>query len=339
MPGTSFDVITIGHGSGGQLTNQLLEEHIFPLFDNEYIDQRADGVILPRIDRPVFTTDSFVVSPISFPGGNIGDLAVNGTVNDIAMCGGIPKYISLGLILEEGLDLKVLKEVLQAVHMAANRAGVQIVTGDTKVVERGKGDKMFINSSGIGDLHKKANLGFESVKEGDCILINRSIGSHGIVVMSKRADTQFETNIESDTAPLNHMVTKMLDLFGEDIHLMRDATRGGVATVLAEIALSGKFGIEVKRNAFSVDPEVSAACEMLGYDPLYVANEGAMVTIVAAQRADDVIKFMRTDENGAQASIVGNIVYQHEGKVIISNEIGGRSVLNMLPGEQLPRIC
>ncbi len=339
MPKLDFDVITLGHGSGGLLTNRLLDKLIFDLFSNEKLDKHHDGAIF-KIDGPVaFSTDSFVVSPIFFPGGNIGELAVNGTVNDIAMCGAIPKYLSLSFIIEEGLQMTDFWEILVSIKKACDDAGVQIITGDTKVVDKGKGDKIFINTTGVGPIHPKADINIDNVKVGDKIIVSGNLATHGMAVMSVREGLEFETDIESDTANLNHTIKTLLEDFGPNIHLLRDPTRGGAATVLTEIAKSSSLGIDISEVNIPVDKQVRAACEILGLDPLYVANEGVFIAIVAGEIADDCLAKLRTLKYGSNASIIGEVVAAHSGQVVLTSAIGGRRVVNMLVGEQLPRIC
>ena len=277
--------------------------------------------------------------PFPFPGGNIGELAVNGSVNDIAMCGAIPSYLSLSFILEEGLPMADFWEILLGIKKASEKAGVKIVTGDTKVVEKGKGDQIFINTTGIGAIHPKAKIHFNSVKAGDKIIVSGKIATHGIAILSQRKGLEFETTIESDSTNLNHTVKKLLDIFGDDIHFLRDPTRGGVATVMNEVADQLKLGISLLQKNIPVDEQVEGACEMLGLDPLYVANEGLFITIVPAAIAPQVIGHLQQDENGTSASIIGDVVTDHPGKVILSSTIGGKRIINYLTGEQLPRIC
>jgi hydrogenase expression/formation protein HypE len=339
MPKLDFDMITLGHGSGGLLTNRLLDSGVFELLKNEHLDKRHDGAML-HLEGPVaFTTDSFVVSPAFFPGGNIGDLAVHGTVNDIAMCGAIPSYLSLSFILEEGLTVEEFWEVLVSIKHACEEAGVQVVTGDTKVVERGKGDKIFINTTGIGHIHPKAQIDINRVKEGDKIIVSGQLATHGIAIMSVREGLEFETTIESDTANLNHTVKALLDAFGPAIHLLRDPTRGGVATVLTEIARDSQLGIEIKQKDIPINEQVYGACEILGLDPLYVANEGIFVAVVNAKEADDFLQKLRFLPNGENAAIIGEVVKDHPRQTVLTSGIGGKRVVNMLTGEQLPRIC
>lgn len=339
LPKLDFDVITLGHGSGGLLTHKLLDSGVFDILKNEHLDARHDGAIVEMSGKTAFTTDSFVVSPIIFPGGNIGELAVNGTVNDLAMCGAHPKYISLAFILEEGLRMEEFWEVLVGIKYAAERSNVQVVTGDTKVVERGKGDKVFINTTGIGEVHPQANIAVGRIAPGDKIIISGELATHGIAIMSVREGLEFETSIKSDTQNLNHAVNALLDRFGEQIHLLRDPTRGGLATVLKEIADQARVGMEINYSALPMNEQVEGACEMLGLDPLYVANEGLFVSIVASEIADDYLDALRQTEEGKYATVIGEVTKEHPTQVLMKSAIGGRRVLNMLPGEQLPRIC
>ncbi len=339
MPKLDFDVITLGHGSGGLLTQKLLESGVFDLLKNEHLDQRHDGAIFNLTGKIAFTTDSFVISPIFFPGGNIGELAVNGTVNDLAMCGAIPKYLSLSFILEEGLRMEEFWEVLLGIKDAAQKAGVHIVTGDTKVVERGKGDKIFINTSGVGKIHPKANIALARIKAGDQIIISGEVATHGIAIMSERKGLEFDTDIVSDTRNLNHVVKKLLDQFGDRIHMMRDPTRGGVATVLKEMASQTNLGIAIGDKSVPMNESVEGACEMLGLDPLYVANEGIFISIVDASIADEYLAVLRNTPEGEKAACMGAVTSEHPGQVLLKSRIGGRRVLNLLPGELLPRIC
>jgi len=339
MPKLDFDVITLGHGSGGLLTNKLLDSGVFDLLSNDLLDKRHDGAMLSLEGKTAFTTDSFVISPVFFPGGNIGELAVNGTVNDLAMCGAIPKYLSLGFIIEEGLPMREFWDILVSIKLACEQAGVQVVTGDTKVVERGKGDKIFINTTGLGAIHPKANIDISNVKIGDKIIVSDNVATHGIAIMSVREGLEFETTIESDTRNLNHIVKMLLDEYGTHIHLLRDPTRGGIGTVLTEIARDTNFGIEVSQKDLPIDSQVHGACEILGLDPLYVANEGIFLAIVNPDIADDMLLKMRADESCNHASILGEVVETHPRQVVLTSQIGGKRVVNMLVGEQLPRIC
>jgi hydrogenase expression/formation protein HypE len=339
MPKLDFDTINLGHGSGGILTNQLLESGVFRLFNNDLLQKKHDGAIFNIEGKVAMSTDTYVVSPIFFPGGNIGDLAVNGTVNDLAMCGAAAKYLSLGFILEEGLLMSEFWEVLLAIKAAAEASGVEIITGDTKVVERGKGDKVFINTTGIGAVHAKANIDTGNVKAGDKIILSGPLARHGITIMSLRQGLEFESMISSDTRPLNNIVSSLINEFGEHIHLLRDPTRGGVATVLNEIIKDAGLGIDIVQKRIPVEEEVYGACEMLGLDPLYVANEGLFIAVVDDIIADDFLKKLQQWEFGSMAAIIGAVAGDHPRQVIMKSNIGGKRVINMLAGEQLPRIC
>ena len=339
MPKLDFDVITLGHGSGGTLTSQLLQTGVFNLFENELLNKKHDGAIFNMEGRTAMSTDSFVVSPLFFEGGNIGDLAVNGTVNDLAMCGASAKYLSLGFILEEGLKMTDFWNILNTIKSSAETAGVQIITGDTKVVERGKGDMIFINTTGIGTVHKRACIDIENIKVEDKIILSGPLARHGITIMSHRHGLEFETTVSSDTRPLNKVVTALLDAFGEDIHLLRDPTRGGLATVLNEIAHDSNTGIDIAQKYIPIEEEVYGACEMLGLDPLYVANEGLFVSVVNPAIAEEYVRKLQEWEHGSMASIIGEITEEHRRQVVMRSNIGGRRVVNMLAGEQLPRIC
>jgi hydrogenase expression/formation protein HypE len=339
MPKLDFDVVNLGHGSGGILTSQLLDTGVFKLLENELLNKKHDGAIFNLSGKVAMSTDTYVVSPLFFEGGNIGDLAINGTVNDLAMCGAAAKYLSLGFVLEEGLKMTVFWEILLSIKAACEAAGIQIVTGDTKVVERGKGDKIFINTTGIGEVHAKANIDIDKIRAGDKIILSGPLARHGITIMSHRQGLQFETTISSDTRPLNKIVMGLLDEFGEKVHLLRDPTRGGLATVLNEIAKDAKMGIAITQKNIPVEEEVNGACEMLGLDPLYVANEGLFVSVVDADIADSFLFKLKQWEYGAAANIIGDITTEHLKQVVMKSNIGGRRVINMLAGEQLPRIC
>ncbi len=339
MPQLDFDVITLGHGSGGTLTQKLLDSGVFTMLNNPMLDKRHDGAVFSLSGQVAFSTDSYVISPIFFPGGNIGELAINGTVNDLAMCGAIPKYLSLSFILEEGLTMVEFWEIVTSIKIACEKAGVQVVTGDTKVVERGKGDKIFINTSGIGEVHPRAKISYDQIKLGDKIIVSNKIAVHGMSIMSVRKGLEFETEMVSDTRALNHIVKKILDVFGESIHFLRDPTRGGVASVLNEIATDAKVGIDIEQVNIPIDESVASACEILGLDPLYVANEGVFMAIVDASAALEVERLLQQHEETKYASIMGNVTDQHVKQVVLTSSIGGRRVVNRLTGEQLPRIC
>lgn len=340
MPKLDFDIITLGHGSGGLLTNRLLDSGVFDLLKNELLDERHDGARFPVTNgQMAFSTDSYVISPIFFPGGNIGELAVNGTVNDLAMCGAQAQYLSLAFIIEEGLRMEEFWEILVGVKFAAEAAGVQIVTGDTKVVERGKGDKIFINTSGVGMVHPKAEIGKSRVQPGDKIIVSGPIASHGIAILSVRQGLEFETAMVSDTTNLNHSVMALLEQFGSNIRLLHDPTRGGVATVLNELARDTRLGMDLHEAGIPVLDEVMGACELLGLDPLYVANEGIFLAFVAPESADAVLESLRGTAKGRDAAIIGTVTTEHPRQVLMHSKIGGKRVVNMPVGEQLPRIC
>lgn len=339
LPKFDFDIITLGHGSGGLLTQRLLQSGVFDVLKNDMLDQQHDGAILELNGKIAMSTDSYVISPVFFPGGNIGELAINGTVNDLAMCGAQAKYLTLAFILEEGLPITEFWEILVSIKEAAQKAGVQIVTGDTKVVEKGKGDKIFVNTSGIGLVHPKANIHHNRIKPGDKIIISGPIAAHGIAIMSLRKGLEFETTIESDTRNLNHITKQLLDLFGSNIHFMRDPTRGGVASVLNEVAGMTQLGYLLDQKQIPVDEQVEGACEMLGLDPLYVANEGIFIAIVNPLIAESFLHLLKKEPEFASAALIGEVVDDHHGKVLMKSRIGGRRVVNYLTGEQLPRIC
>ncbi|MFY7878692.1 MAG: hydrogenase expression/formation protein HypE [Lacibacter sp.] len=339
IPKFDFDIITLAHGSGGLLTQRLLEWGVFDLLKNDALLQQHDGAVLEVEQKIAFSTDSYVVAPIFFPGGTIGDLAVNGTVNDLSMCGAAPRYLSLAFILEEGLPVLDFWKVLVSIRDAALKAGVMIVTGDTKVVEKGKGDQIFINTSGIGYVHPKAKIHHQRIEPGDRIIISGPVANHGIAIMSLREGLEFETTIESDTRNLNIITQQLIEAFGDAIHFMRDPTRGGVATVLNETARQTNRGIVLQQQAIPLEEQVEGACEMLGLDPLYVANEGLFLAIVNEASANALVSMLKAEKGFEQAAIIGTIVEEHPGTVVLHNKAGGRSVVPFLTGEQLPRIC
>jgi len=339
MPKFDFDFITMGHGSGGLLTNKLLDSGVFDILSNEKLDKRHDGAFLRMEGEIAFSTDTFVIHPIFFPGGCIGELAINGTVNDVAMCGAIPKYISLSFILEEGLPMTDFWKILVSIKDACDKAGVMVVTGDTKVVDRGKGDKIFINTTGLGEVHPKAAIDIANIKVGDKIIVSNQIATHGIAILSVRQGLEFETTIESDTTNLNHSILRLLDDFGEDIHLFRDPTRGGLSSTLNEISRDTNSGIVLQEAELPIDKQVKGACELLGLDPLYTANEGVFIAIVASEKAEAIVNKMKVLDNCKHASIIGEVVSDHPKKVVITNTMGGKRVVSMQIGEQLPRIC
>ena len=333
------DIINLGHGSGGSMTRTLLDDVIFKTFSNPLLNQKHDGSILELKGKIAISTDSFVVSPIFFRGGNIGELAVNGTVNDVAMCGAQPKYLSLAFIVEEGLKIEEFISIVNSIKATADRCGVDIVTGDTKVVERGKGDKIFINTTGVGVIHPKANISMERIKVGDKIIINGNIAQHGMAIMSQREGLEFESDIVSDTTNLNYIANELLDQFGDDVHLFRDATRGGVASVLSEIALDTGKGVYIEEKNLPIDKQVSAACEILGLDPLYVANEGVFLAVVDQSVATEVLRQMQTNQKAKNSMCIGEITQSNSKKVVMESVIGGKRIVTPLIGEQLPRIC
>jgi hydrogenase expression/formation protein HypE len=341
VPRVADDRIVLAHGGGGRLTHQLIEKIFLPAFSNAALDQRHDGAVLPLDgSRLAFTTDSFVVRPLIFPGGNIGDLAVNGTVNDLAMCGARPLYLSAGFILEEGLEMETLRTVVNSMHSAAANAGVQLVTGDTKVVDKGKGDGIFINTSGIGviEANVKATIGPSSVQPGDVVIVSGDLGRHGIAILSVREGLQFESPILSDCANLWPAVEALLKA-GIEIHCLRDLTRGGLATTLNEIASDRGVSIKLEEALIPVDEVVQGACEILGLDPLYVANEGRFAAFVPATQADAALDVLRKVEVSQGSVPIGKVEEAPARTVVLQSRIGGNRVVDMLSGEQLPRIC
>ena len=334
------DIILLGHGSGGKLSHELLDKLIVPTLSGiSQRDQNDAAVLAAQNGRLAFTTDSYVVDPIFFPGGNIGDLAIHGTVNDLAMAGSRPIAISVGLIIEEGLAVNDLREILESMRAAARQAEVAIVTGDTKVVPRGKADKIFINTSGIGVIEHDLQISGSNAQVGDKILINGTIGDHGMAVLASREGLQLESGITTDSAPLNSMVKVLVEQLGSQLHTLRDPTRGGVATTLKEIALQSRVEITLQETALPVNPAVSGACAILGLDPLFVANEGKLLAFVAAEAAGLALGLMQTHVYGKQAAIIGEVTSTAAGKVRLQTIIGGLRAIEMLAGEQLPRIC
>ncbi len=339
MPITNYDTVLLAHGGGGILTHQLIEKFFVSQYGNEYLNQEHDGAVINiGNSRIAFSTDSYVIRPIFFPGGNIGELAINGTVNDLAMCGAKPLYISVGFIIEEGLPMEDLWTIVQSMHEAAKNAGVQIVTGDTKVVDKGKGDKIYINTSGIGVIQPGVNINPVNVRAGDRIIVNGFIADHGIAVMSAREGLEFGTSLVSDTAALNGLVESILQV-SANIHVMRDPTRGGLASTLNEIAEKCNQEIILNEDKIPVREEVKAACELLGFDPLYVANEGKMLVFVSPEDAQNVLAKMREHPLGINSEIIGEVTERQRGKVLLKTTIGSLRIVDMLSGEQLPRIC
>jgi hydrogenase expression/formation protein HypE len=344
IPLRHYPTVVMGHGSGGKMMAELIEHLFMPLFNNEYLAQLGDSVVLDlQADevgsvRLAFSTDSFVVSPLVFPGGNIGELAVNGTVNDLAMSGAQPLFLSAGFILEEGLPLEMLGKITTSFAAACEAGGVQLVAGDTKVVNKGHGDGLYINTAGIGLIHPEVAISPKNARPGDMILVSGTMGDHGTAVMSVREGLEFETQIESDTAPLNGLVQAMLEVT-TGIHCLRDATRGGLAAVLNELSTASGVGIEIEDQHVPVRPAVQAACEMLGLDPLYIANEGKLVAIVPKEAAEPILAAMHTHPLGKDATAIGRVVTDHPGIVVSRTGIGGSRVIDLPPGELLPRIC
>jgi len=335
----SIDKILLDHGSGGKASHSLIADLLVPEFENPILAELNDGAIFDiEGKRLAFSTDTYVVDPIFFPGGNIGDLAVNGTVNDLAMCGATPLYLSVGLIIEEGFFTADLKKILKAMREAAKKADVLIVAGDTKVVPNGAADKIFINTSGIGLIREGINISGHNACPGDKVIISGTIGDHGIAVLTQREGMTFESPIQSDTAPLNHMVREMIAGI-DQIHALRDPTRGGVGTSLNEIAAQSKVGIKIYEEALPIREEVSGICELLGLDPLYIGNEGKLLAFVKPDHAEKVLEAIKANEYGKNASIIGEVVADSPAKVFMKTRIGGTRIVDMLTGEQLPRIC
>jgi len=342
MPLQNYPTIVMGHGAGGKMMNDLIRCLFASDFHNDLLAQSGDSATLdlPPLDggRLAFTTDSFVVSPLFFPGGDIGELAVNGTVNDLAMSGARPLALSAGFILEEGLPMDTLGRISASMARACRAAGVQVVAGDTKVVNKGHGDGVYINTSGIGIISPGVDIAPQNARPGDAVLVSGTMGDHGMAIMSVREGLQFESEIKSDTAPLNGMVTGMLAVTTE-IHCLRDATRGGLSAVLNELAGASNVGIEFEETKVPVRREVNAACEMLGLDPFYIANEGKLVAILPEKWAERILMTMRKSEYGKEAAIIGRVVDEHPGLVVARTAIGGSRVVDLPAGELLPRIC
>lgn len=342
------DTILLAHGSGGQLSHDLVEQLFLRYFANPVLARLDDAAILEGSLHPAsrlaFTTDSYVVSPLFFPGGDIGKLATCGTINDLAMGGATPLYLSAGFILEEGLPLAELERVVASLAATARAAGVQFVTGDTKVVDRGKADRLFINTAGIGVVPAGVEVGSHRVRPGDVLILSGSVGDHGMAIMSLREGLRFSAPLESDCAPLHGLVKALLDALAEGpgvkaLHCLRDPTRGGLATALNEVAGKAGVGVEIEEEAVPVHDSVRAACELLGLDPLYVANEGKLVAFAAPEAADVILTALRAHEYGREASIIGQVTAEHPGRVVLRTALGARRILDMLVGEQLPRIC
>ena len=338
LPIANRKTVVLGHGSGGRLTAQLVHDLFLPAFDNQILRKLDDQAVLAIGGaRIAFTTDSFVVTPLFFPGGDIGKLAIHGTVNDLAMSGARPLYLSAAFIMEEGLPLDELARIAKSMSEAAQAAGVSVVTGDTKVVNKGSVDKLFITTTGIGLVPDGVEISAANAKAGDQVILSGTIGDHGMAVFSRRENLEFEAAIESDTAPLHRLVERMLA--AGEIHALRDPTRGGLATTLCEIAGSAGIGVQIHATRIPVRAEVKAACEILGMDPLFVANEGKLVAFVPQASAEAIVAAMRRTPEGRDAVIIGEAVPDHPGMVLLKTEVGGSRVLDMPFSEQLPRIC
>lgn len=333
------DKILLDHGSGGRASHELIKELLFPPFKNAILADMDDSAVMSIGDqRLAFSTDSYTVDPIFFPGGDIGAIAVNGTVNDLSMCGAKPLYISVGLIIEEGFSIADLRKILESMKRAAAEANVLIVTGDTKVVQKKAADKIFINTSGVGVVPSGIHISGKNAKPGDRILLSGFIADHGITILTQREGLTFDSPIGSDTAPLNRMVEEMM-VASSHIHTLRDPTRGGLATSLNEIAIQSQVGIKLYEKKIPVRDETRGACELLGLDALYLANEGKLIACVAPEDAERVLAVVRNNPYGKNASIIGDIISENTGKVFMETAIGGKRIIDMLTGEPLPRIC
>jgi len=331
------DRVLLAHGSGGKLMHDLIRKSFVSVLGNPLLNKLDDSAVFELSGRLAFTTDSYVVSPIFFPGGDIGKLAVCGTVNDLAMSGATPLYLSLSLIIEEGLPLADLERIVQSIQQAAAEAGVKIIAGDTKVVNQGSADKLFITTSGVGVVPPGVDISGANAKPGDRVIVSGTIGDHGIAVLSQREGLKFHVPVPSDCAPLNRLVAEILEV--GNIHAMRDPTRGGLATTLNEFAHQSQVGIRIDETSIPVKRAVLGACELLGFDPLYVANEGKLVAIVVRDDADRVLNRMKENQYGREAAIIGEVVREHPGRVVMKTRLGASRLVDTLVGELLPRIC
>ncbi len=339
IPKFDHEKILLGHGSGGVLMHQLIENVFKKEFQNPLLGQNHDSTVVDISgSKLAVTTDSYVIHPLFFPGGDIGSLAVHGTVNDLAMSGAKPLYMSVAFILEEGFPIEDLKRIAESMRKAAEESGIQIIAGDTKVVDRGKGDGVFMNTTGIGIVEHALKISPRSVQPGDVIILSGDIGRHGSAIMAQREGLQFESTIESDSASLSDMVLPLFDQ-GVDVHCLRDLTRGGLATALNEIAQDSGFHITIEESAIRVDDQVRGACEILGLDPLYVANEGRCIVFVPAEQAEETLSILKKNPQGAQASMIGRVSETQDGRVTLKSTLGTVRIIDMLSGEQLPRIC
>ena len=337
---THNEQIVMGHGAGGRMSHQLIQKAFVSAFQNTALNAGDDAALVePGLRQKLsISTDAHVVSPLFFPGGDIGKLAVCGTVNDVAMLGAKPLYLTAGFILEEGLPMDTLKRVVESMRLAAEEAGVQIVAGDTKVVQKGKADGMYITTAGVGVVREDVNVSGANAKPGDVVILSGTIGDHGIAVLGARGELGFQSSLQSDVAPLNHLIAAMLNV-SPHIHVLRDPTRGGLATTLNEIAVQSNAGIILREETIPVHPEVNAACEMLGFDPLYVANEGKLVAIVPKEQAEEVLAVMKSTQYGEGAVVIGEVVAEPKSRVLLKTVLGSTRVVDMLAGEMLPRIC
>jgi len=330
--------IYLDHGHGGKSSNNLISQYILPAFGNEILNKLNDSAIIDiNNNRLAFSTDSFIVSPIFFPGGNIGELSVYGTVNDLSMCGADPLYLSLSFIIEEGFNFEDLEKIIDYIKKASQKACVKIVTGDTKVMPAKTLDKIIINTSGIGIIKNNVNISCENAKIGDKIILSGSIANHGMALLCARENIE-NKKIVSDSAPLNKLVSLMMEV-SDEIHVMRDPTRGGLGTALNEIALQSNVGIEIWENEIPINKEIQYLCEIMGFDPIYIANEGILIAVVDPNHCDKLLKIMKKHSFGRDAGIIGEIVEKPANMVYMKTSIGGSRIINMLIGEQLPRIC
>jgi hydrogenase expression/formation protein HypE len=339
IPKSDYDKILLAHGGGGTISHHLLNNLIFPQFENEILNQHNDSAVFNIQGKKfAFTTDSYVVQPLFFPGGDIGELSVNGTINDLSVSGADPLFLSASFIIEEGLPLEDFWRIILSMKKATEKAGVKIITGDTKVVDKRKGDKIFINTSGIGLIEDGIDISPKNIKPGDLIILSGRIAEHGIAVLSSREGLEFETTIKSDTAPLNSLVKNILSV-SKNIRCMRDPTRGGVSSILNEIAIEARRGILIEEEKIPLSEEVKSACEILGLDPLYIANEGKLIAFASPADAETVVNEMKRNQYGRDSVIIGRVTEENPGAVLMKTKIGTKRVVDMLTGEQLPRIC
>jgi hydrogenase expression/formation protein HypE len=333
------DKLLLDHGAGGELSHRLTRDILLPSFANPILERLEDGAVFDiKGLRFAFSTDTYTVDPIFFPGGDIGELAVNGTVNDLSMCGASPLYLSAAFLIEEGFPMGDLERIVASMARAAHAAGVSIVTGDTKVVPKGAADKIFINTSGVGLIPPHAMVGSDRAAVGDRVILSGTMADHGATVMALRGQLALDAPVRSDTAPLNHMVKRMF-MICRDIHALRDPTRGGVGTALNEIAQQSKVGVRIFEDRLPIRPEVAGICDLLGFDPLYLANEGKLLAFVKGDKAEAILAAIQNDPHGKDACIIGEVVSDHPGQVVMQTAIGGSRIVHMLTGEQLPRIC